>query len=736
LTRPRARASFVVRSATEAEGPLSHRVGGALRLVLVLTLVAPAAAEAAPVLTSTAKVTDGRTVVVTGTVRGRAAKKLGPASRWRAVLEQRARSRWTVRARVKLTGRRRAFRARWTVPGSDAAVTVRVRIVSGKRLVRAGPARTLRLVKPVTDRNELGPGLNPGPIVVPEPKPDVTPPPAPTPTATPTPTPTATPTDPAADAPPLPSGEMSSMADSTAFLYTGPNPVQVGVEPGTIHAVRVAVVRGRVLDAQGAALPGVRVAVLDHPELGHTDSRADGRFDLAVNGGGPLTLTYARDGYLTAQRQLDVPWQDFAVAPDVRLLTLDARVTRVDAGAAGVQVAQSSPVTDADGTRRVTLLFDPDTHATMRMPDGSTRTLSALDVRATEFTAGAGGPDAMPATLPPASAYTYAAELSVDQAQEAGATRVDFDRPVAVYVENFLQFPVGTRVPAGYYDREGGAWVAGRDGRVIALLTGGGIDADGNAAPDSSGALATLGIDDAERARLAGLYPAGTALWRVPVDHFTPWDFNWPYRPPAGARAPSLRLGADPPRPSERCPRPACIVTPEDQTLGERVDVAGTPFSLDYRSDRVPGRGGAVQIPLTGATLPDAISRVDLEVAVAGRTFKHSFTPEPDLETSFIWDGKDGWGRPVTGARPATISVRYVYPAVYATSESDFTQSFGMLGDVPLSANPTRQELSLTQTATATLAPLDARAGRARRLDAVRAPRLRSRRAHALPRQR
>ena len=44
-------------------------------------------------------------------------------------------------------------------------------------------------------------------------------------------------------------------------------------------------------------------------------SRADGMFDLAVNGGGVLVVQHTRTGYLPAQRQVNVPWQDYAWLP-------------------------------------------------------------------------------------------------------------------------------------------------------------------------------------------------------------------------------------------------------------------------------------------------------------------------------------------------------------------------------------------------------------------------------------
>jgi len=53
----------------------------------------------------------------------------------------------------------------------------------------------------------------------------------------------------------------------------------------------------------------------------------------------------------------------------------------------------------------------------------------------------------MPAQLPPTSLYTYAAELTADEAVAAGATDVHFNQALPVYLENFLGFPVGTAVP-------------------------------------------------------------------------------------------------------------------------------------------------------------------------------------------------------------------------------------------------------------------------------------------------
>ena len=102
------------------------------------------------------------------------------------------------------------------------------------------------------------------------------------------------PPEPATVAPALDRSVATNLATATAFLYTGSTPIQTGMAPGTIDPKRAAVLRGRVTDRSGASLPGVTLTVLAHPEFGQTLSRADGMFDLAVNGGGVLTLSYAR----------------------------------------------------------------------------------------------------------------------------------------------------------------------------------------------------------------------------------------------------------------------------------------------------------------------------------------------------------------------------------------------------------------------------------------------------------
>lgn len=519
------------------------------------------------------------------------------------------------------------------------------------------------------------------------------------------------PPDPATVVPPLVETEITPLHEATAFLYSGANPIQTGVAEGTIVPRRAAVVRGQVLSRDNQPLPAVTVTIKDHPEFGQTRSRADGRFDMAVNGGGLLTVNYEKPGHLPAQRQVQAPWQDFVQADDVVMIALDPRVIEIDLSTSTpMQVAQGSLSTDADGQRQATILFPKGTVATMTLPDGTTQPLSSLHVRATEYTVGANGPKAMPGPLPPTSGYTYAVELSVDEAIAAGAKRVDFNQPLPVYIDNFLGFPVGGIVPVGWYDREKAAWIPSENGRVIqivALANGyADLDTDGDGIADEATKLQALGITDAELAQLAGLYPAGKTLWRSPITHFTPWDCNWPYGPPPGAGYPNgdPATGDNPPDSEDSDECSGCSIEAQSQTLGEAIPITGTPFTLHYRSDRVPGRISAntLTIPLSGATVPSDLKAIVLKIELAGRAFEQHFSTAPNQTHTFTWDGNDAYGRPVTGSQIAKIRIGHVYQAVYYPPAL-FTQSFAMASGSGGSANSVlgdraRQEVTLWRT--------------------------------------
>ncbi|MBS1796125.1 MAG: carboxypeptidase regulatory-like domain-containing protein [Acidobacteria bacterium] len=498
-------------------------------------------------------------------------------------------------------------------------------------------------------------------------------------TVTVNPDPLPPPPDPATTAPPLDRTVVTNIAKSTEFLYTGPNPIQTGVDPDDIKPERVGLLSGRVLDKSGQPVSNVRVAILDHAELGQTRSRADGRFDLVVNGGGELTLRFEKQGYITAQREEKIDWQESTMLDDVVLVPFDGNVSFIDlTSPAPIQTAAGGLVTDADGSRRARLFFKQGTAATVTLPDNSTQPLTALHVRATEFTVGANGPATMPAALPSTSEYTYASEYSVDEAVALDATNVSFSRPVIQYLENYLGFPTGAAVPTGSYDRVTAEWRAEASGRVVKVLsvTGGLADLDltGGGTPATPAEYAALDIDSAERQRLAEIYAPGQTLWRVPLDHFTPWDCNYPpaNRPPPDVAPPFVEE-----KPKKDCEEEdGCTQEIQSQTVEETSEINHEGYQITYDSKNEENMGIAA-IPLVGPTPPPKdLENVAAIVTVAGKTVRSDLMPpSPNLTLNFAWDGKDYAGRTVQGPQTAYVKVVHLYPIGYV-----LTDEFGQTG--------------------------------------------------------
>ncbi len=509
------------------------------------------------------------------------------------------------------------------------------------------------------------------------------------------------PPDPSTIAPPLDPTKSTSVFDTTLFLYTGANPVQSGVTQGTIERKRASIVRGRVLQRDNTPLSGVNISIHNQSQYGQTQSRSDGAFDMVINGGGVVTVNYTKVGYLPVQRTFSIDWNDYEVVDDVVMIPLDQQVTTVNLSNSSVmQVARGSITTDQDGTRQATILFPTGTQASMVLPDGSQQTLGTVNVRATEYTVGANGINAMPGELPPTSGYTYAVELSLDEAIAAGADIVNFSQALPVYVDNFLNFPVGTPVPAGYYDRKKAAWVPSENGLVISVIgvTGGlaDLDVDGTGTAASQTTLDSLGITNDERTQLASLYSVGASLWRVPTLHFTPWDHNWPFGPPPGAEGPDV----PDPESDDQEDEPECennsIIECQNQVLGESVSITGTGLDLNYRSSRVIGRKASyrLNIQLSDNTIPAGLQEIVLEVTIAGKKSQSTFPPLPNQSTVFVWDGNDVYGRQLHGRHKAQVRIGYKYIGQYYSPESAVS-SFGQFGGFAISANRTREEAIL-----------------------------------------
>ncbi|MBW2644169.1 MAG: hypothetical protein JRC89_12600, partial [Deltaproteobacteria bacterium] len=254
---------------------------------------------------------------------------------------------------------------------------------------------------------------------------------------------------------PLPEGSFGEQ-------YEDLIPIDATVEE--YDSKRLSLITGLVHSIGDSPISDVSVTLHGHPEYGTVSTDAQGRFSLPVEGGTTLTVVYRKDGFITAHRKVYVPWNDIAIAETFQMIAEDSAATTMtfDGNPDTVVTHQSTKVTDEFGSRSATMVFTGNNHAYLVDEDGNdVHELTTITTRATEFAT----PESMPAKLPPNSAYTYCAELSVD-----GAQRVRFEKPVIAWVDNFLEFDVGEIVPAGYYDRDRGVWVPSDNGLVVKLL--------------------------------------------------------------------------------------------------------------------------------------------------------------------------------------------------------------------------------------------------------------------------
>ncbi|MFN8522220.1 MAG: RHS repeat-associated core domain-containing protein [Chloroflexota bacterium] len=136
----------------------------------------------------------------------------------------------------------------------------------------------------------------------------------------------------------------------------------------------------------------------------------------------------------------------------------------------------------------------------------------------------------------------------------------------------------------------------------------------------------------------------------------------------------------------------------QDQILGESIGLVGVPYGLHYASNRTPDRVAArtLRIPLTPASPPGNLIRVELEVSVAGRSFKSVHGSSPNQIHEFTWDGLDAYGRPVNGAQRAHLRIGYVFPLVMATAGN--AGQFGYNGNgLPIAGAIARLEATFWQ---------------------------------------
>ena len=69
---------------------------------------------------------------------------------------------------------------------------------------------------------------------------------------------------------------------------------------------------------------------------------------------------------------------------------------------------------------------------------------------------------------------------------------------------------------------------------------------------------------------------------------------------------------------------------------------------------------------------------------------------------TFVWDRRDAYGREVVGGQTLSVKIDYNYPTTYK-EPGPFPAGFNSVGLVSLNANPTRQQINLSQSFTTTI---------------------------------
>jgi hypothetical protein len=394
-----------------------------------------------------------------------------------------------------------------------------------------------------------------------------------------------------------------------------------------------------------------------------------------------------------------VSWNDYALLDTVVLVKPDCKVTSVDFSA-GTQIISGSKVIDQDGERTASILFSDSTSASMVLEDSTEIPLESMNVRITEYSVGKNGVNTMPAVLPPASAYTYCFSVTADEAIASNAKNIKLDKPAIFYLNNFLLFPAGTRIPVGQIDREKRIWIPKPDGIVLSVVdtinNKAVISAEPGGAPADSAVLDSLGIDESELIKIAGLYSPGESFWRTEVDYFGIVDCNF--------AASIIENSETPVLPIEK----RYIKELINQPLTKKVDITGSKFDLTFQSDRQIGNIPEINIQLSNNSIPAGLNYISLEIEIAGRDFYYEFQALPDLKKTFVWDGKDAFGRVIPGKHKAKIEVGYLYQGKYQWP-ADMAASFAAASGTEIPTVYSRERIVRKQEYTVEIPLMDNR---------------------------
>ena len=400
-------------------------------------------------------------------------------------------------------------------------------------------------------------------------------------------------------------------------------------------------------------------------------------FDLAVNGGGLLTVELRQAaGYPAGPAPGASALAGLCLAAGRRADPAGppGHSHRSEGRPAGAGGAGQCGRPTADGTRQATLLFPQGTQASWCCPTAATQA-AHYPQRARHRVHG-GHP--RPQGHAGRAAADQRLHLRGGVQRRRGAGGRGHGRALQpAGVPSTWRTSWASRwawlVPVGYYDRGQGRMDRRRaNGRVVKILS---VTTGWPTWTPTATARLTmprpwrLGITDAERQQLAALYDPGQSLWRVPITHFSALGLQLAL---SGRRA--TRVGLTGERRSEQPSNPRTVPTEDvgsiigcqTQTLGEAVNVAGTPFSLHYQSDRTPGRVNAYTWRSRSAARVCREPEAHRSGDPRGRAAHSHRASRPRQPDHHLHLGRQGRLRPhLQGAQPVTVRVGFVYDGDY-----------------------------------------------------------------------
>ena len=405
-------------------------------------------------------------------------------------------------------------------------------------------------------------------------------------------------------------GVVQIQVEYNGVKLTAPVTVQIAGDPSS--DAFSGYVNGRVVDSDGSPIESATITM--DGVVGIIETDADGKFAFPTpEGARQFRITAEKDGYTYAHRTGGVFSGHDTVVDDMVLTLLDsARTVIADNSVETIH-------TSSDGTVQ---LIVPPYASSVGVSLGATNLDDYAQIPA----------------LPDTSVFTYCVKLEPDLAM--------FDRPVTIRVKNSLNFPAGSRIPAGRYSRDTGRW----EHIGMAAVTGDGLWVEAQTDRFSAADINSIeGVLEPLRKKINRLHSQDN----TPAEDF---DTNELCAGVSGSSLIAQMSG----NLLEKHSLPAYRSRSVPKSVG-----------LSYNSDRARPRFPLVMEAPADATDTESIQKVKAVFNVEGIKEEFYFSPDPETARfGWFWDVVNGRnGSPGTGVYPYSIELYYYFDAVYWIQE-------------------------------------------------------------------